>query len=103
MITTQIILNSKNEWEKNGSEKEFQLWLFFFNKICIKCENTGLDMAWRLRAWVALPEDQGLIPSSYMVGVPAPGDMAHSSDLHGHQASTWYTGIHVDKILMHIK
>lgn len=50
----------------------------------------------------------GLIPSTYTEAhsyllTPPSGNPKPSSDLSRHQACTWYTDVHVSKIIMSIK
>lgn len=51
-----------------------------------------------LKATVALVEDS--VSSTYTV---AHNYLIPSSDLHGHQASTWYIYQHASQLLIHIK
>jgi hypothetical protein len=61
-------------------------------------------MAHQLRALTNLPEALGQILSPYTMGqlsIPlVPGDRTHSSDLYGHQASTWHTDTYAGKALI---
>lgn len=55
-----------------------------------------------LRALVALSEDPGSIPITYMAAhshliTPVLGNFMPSSGFHGHWAGMWYTDIYVDK------
>lgn len=52
------------------------------------------EIAQRLRALNALPEDLGSIPSTHMV----PGDLIPSSGFCGHQSHMQHTDMHAGKI-----
>lgn len=58
------------------------------------------ETAWQFRVVVALTEDWGCVPSIHVIAHShpnrVPGDLLLSSDLHGHQASKWYTHIHTE-------
>lgn len=64
-------------------------------------------MAQWLKVLAALPKgqfsSQHLHNGLQCSATPVPGDPKYSSDLHGHQAGTWYTDIYVFKIFIYIK